>query len=167
VNGYEPVYLGEMEMMLSSLPVDFPNYTFIDFGSGKGRALLTASIYPFHRITGVEFARELHEVALKNISSYRNPKQKCFDISSVHADATEYDIPPEQVVLFFNNPFRASLMEATVRNIERSLRATPRDAYIIAYGRWTARAVIQQLPGIELAHEARVYSIYHVPQYAS
>jgi hypothetical protein len=46
------------------------DFTFIDLGSGKGRALLMASAYPFKRIIGVEFMPELHRVAQENIRKY-------------------------------------------------------------------------------------------------
>ena len=46
--------------VLASLQIAFHDYTFIDFGSGKGRALLLASEFPFKRIIGLEFSPELH-----------------------------------------------------------------------------------------------------------
>lgn len=42
--------------LLASLHIDHGRYCFIDLGSGKGRALLLASRYPFQRIVGVELS---------------------------------------------------------------------------------------------------------------
>lgn len=39
------------------------NGVFVDFGSGKGRALMVAALYGFRRIVGVEFSPQLHEAA--------------------------------------------------------------------------------------------------------
>jgi predicted RNA methylase len=56
---------------LKSLNISFSDYTFVDVGSGKGRVLLMALAYGFKRIVGVEFARQLHEAAVKNIERYK------------------------------------------------------------------------------------------------
>ncbi len=53
----EPVLFREM---VGGLPIDCSEFTFIDVGSGKGRALLLAADYPFRRIIGVEVPPELH-----------------------------------------------------------------------------------------------------------
>src|SRR5882757_3137311 len=71
--------------MLRNLPLaDVSSYTFIDMGSGKGRMLLLAAELPFRRIVGVEFASDLSALAQKNVKTYRNPKQACFQIEPVH-----------------------------------------------------------------------------------
>jgi hypothetical protein len=66
--------------LLGHLDVHHENFTFVDFGSGKGAALLHASNYPFKKIIGVEFAKELHLIALANFKTYRNPRQRCFSL---------------------------------------------------------------------------------------
>ena len=83
-----------VRLILECLPIeDFSDYTFLDYGSGKGRVLLMASEFPFRRIVGIEFATDLHEIAVKNIESYRNQKQKCFDIAAVNMDAADFPLP--------------------------------------------------------------------------
>lgn len=49
-----------LRQILDRLPLDFEEYTFIDLGSGKGRALLIASEYPFRAVVGVELSPKLH-----------------------------------------------------------------------------------------------------------
>jgi hypothetical protein len=83
----EPVYAREIDQILGQLAIDPAEYTFIDFGSGKGRALLIGPCYPFRRIVGVEFAKDLHDIAQQNIGGYRSSKKRCFDIQSIHANA--------------------------------------------------------------------------------
>jgi hypothetical protein len=163
---YEPIYPEEMEEILARVAIDFSEYTFVDFGSGKGRAMFVASNYPFRRILGVEFARELHEIACRNIRTYRSHNQKCFDIVSIHEDATAFELPTEPVVLYFNNPFRGQVMEAVVTNVKRSLEAAPRPALVLSYGRWTLNGVIERLPEIRLQSRGRFYSIYQIPPYS-
>ena len=43
---------------MSGLDIDPRGCTFVDLGSGKGRALIMAAGYPFACIVGVEFAEE-------------------------------------------------------------------------------------------------------------
>lgn len=69
--GYGPVRPRDFRRALSSLEIDHRQYCFVDFGSGKGRAILMASRYPFKKIIGIEFAKELHEAALINLRSWR------------------------------------------------------------------------------------------------
>ena len=58
------------EEMMHALPVRFQDFTFVDLGSGKGRALLMAAPYGFKRIIGVEFMPEWHRAAEENIRKY-------------------------------------------------------------------------------------------------
>src|SRR5580693_6708790 len=50
----EPALFHEMlaSLIQASPKIDFREFTFIDIGSGKGRALLMAADYPFRRILG-------------------------------------------------------------------------------------------------------------------
>ena len=84
---------------MAALPISFEDFTFVDFGSGKGRALLLASEYPFKRIIGLEFSRELHDAACANVSRYRSATQKCRAIEPKLADFVGYALPSEPTVL--------------------------------------------------------------------
>jgi SAM-dependent methyltransferase len=83
---------------LSSLKIHFEDFVFIDFGSGKGRALLMASELPFNRVMGIEFSPELHALAKRNIQQYVSPTQRCKSIESVCMDFTEFQLPNEPCV---------------------------------------------------------------------
>ena len=63
----DPTHFSEM---MNGLAIDFATFTFIDLGSGKGRAIMLAAAYPFRRIIGVEFVAELHRVAEANITAF-------------------------------------------------------------------------------------------------
>src|ERR1700687_1532110 len=84
---------------LSIAKTDFREFTFIDIGSGKGRALLMAADYPFRRILGIELLPELHRVAKENIGKYKSDSQQCFVIDCVLGDACEFAFPPGPTVL--------------------------------------------------------------------
>jgi hypothetical protein len=85
-SAYQPSEPALFREMLGGMDVDFREFTFIDIGSGKGRALLMAADFPFHRVLGVELLPELHSIAQENINRYVSPSQQCFDVQSVCAD---------------------------------------------------------------------------------
>ena len=114
-------------------PMDPNDFVFIDFGSGKGRTLLLASEWRFKKIIGVEFARDLHEIAHKNCRTYRNSKQRCLEIESVHMDATEFPLPNGKSVYYFFNPFSPEIFSKVLENIRKSFIARPRKIYIFYY----------------------------------
>lgn len=121
----------EFDAAIAALPVSPEGRTFIDLGSGKGRAMLLASRLPFAKIIGVEFARELVEEARRNAANFPVAEQKCSDVESVHGDAVTYELPNADTVLFLYNPFNARIMERVAENTRASLRAHPRDLHVV------------------------------------
>lgn len=119
--------------LIGSLDIEFTDYTFIDFGSGKGRVPLVASQFPFQNIIGVEFVPELHEIAEKNIHIYKSNQQKCKNISSVCIDAIEFCIPETPLVLHFYHPFKSEskILSKVLANVNKSLLEKPRPVWII------------------------------------
>jgi hypothetical protein len=57
--------------VMAGMALRHEDFVFVDFGSGKGRALLLASEFPFRRVIGFEFAPELHAIATENLRKYR------------------------------------------------------------------------------------------------
>lgn len=147
---YEPVPTLCFERLIRELSIDFEKYIFIDFGSGRGRALLLAADYPFARVIGVEFSSELHAVALQNIITYKNPKQRCFQIESVCIDAVDFELPQVPSVLFFYSPFKASVFNKVIDNLMKSLKKCPRRIYILYIG--VMPESIQVLKNSNLSH---------------
>jgi hypothetical protein len=129
----EPVLFREMveSLMQSSAKFDFREFTFIDVGSGKGRALLMAADYPFRRILGIELLPELHRVAKENIGKYKSDSQQCFAIDCVAGDACEFAFPPEPTVLYLFNPLPESGLVRLIGNLERSLQDHPRPVFVL------------------------------------
>jgi hypothetical protein len=128
---YRGIWSGTFHLAVSSTGVPFEQRTFVDYGSGKGKALMLASAYPFRRIVGVEFAPELHAVAVKNLGGYRSHEQRCFALQSVCADALEWEPPAEPLLCFFFNPFDNRTMERVLVRIAESWRRAPRDISLL------------------------------------
>ena len=61
----------------------FRDVHILDLGSGKGRALLLASMYPFAHIVGVEVQPELDDIARQNIERFTNPASNANSIESI------------------------------------------------------------------------------------
>jgi SAM-dependent methyltransferase len=116
---------------LSRAKVDFREFTFIDIGSGKGRALLMAADYPFFRIVGIELLPELHRVAKENLGKFKSDSQQCFAIDCVLGDACEFTFPPEPTVLYLFNPLPEIGLARMIGNLEQSLREHPRAVFVL------------------------------------
>ncbi len=126
---YQPTEPELFHEMMQALNLTWPDFTFIDLGSGKGRTLLMASEYPFRRIIGVELLPELHCVALENIRRYQ--PRACVAIEAVCADARDFQFPAEPTVLYLFNPLPEPELAAVMQNLERSLRESPRAMYVV------------------------------------
>lgn len=130
---YEPAPVGAIRRALDTIARhagSLEGYTLVDYGSGKGRVLLIAAEYSFRRVQGIEFARELHAIAARNIDQLGPPRRRCREVVSLHADASEVDLPPGPLVLFMYSPFGEPLMSRVLDRIEASWRASPRKIYL-------------------------------------
>ena len=100
-------------------------------GSGKGRALLVASEFAFAKIVGIELSPHLHRIAQENIKRYSPASQQCTAFELHCMDVVDYDYGPEPPVLFLFDPFGRETLQSVVANLEASLRAKPREAYVV------------------------------------
>ncbi len=132
---YQPTEPALFQEMLNTLreqaALDFGRFTFLDLGSGKGRTLLMASDFPFRRILGVELLPTLHQIAQENLSQYTSESQRCFALQAICADATDFPLPVEPLVIYFFDPFPESGLRRVLANLEQSLRAHPRELYVL------------------------------------
>jgi 16S rRNA G966 N2-methylase RsmD len=101
---------------------------FIDYGSGKGAAVIHAKKIGFKETLGVEFAKELHETALENIQ-----KLNLKNVESIYADATTHIAPSRVSIIYLFNPFDEVVMEKVVQNLVRQKENFENDVYVI-YG---------------------------------
>jgi predicted RNA methylase len=121
----------EFANAVASLDVEHKDFTFIDLGSGKGRALVLALSYPFRRVVGVEFALELHRVAEANLISLAATGTDVCRIELYHADVTNFKFPEEPSVIYLYNPFEGDVMRKVVKRVLRAHAANPRPIFIL------------------------------------
>lgn len=152
---------------IEALGIDPWDYSFIDYGSGRGRALLTAARLPFRKVVGVEFSRSLHEEACENIAYYPKSEIACSDVAAVHGNAVDFDLPDGNCVAFFFNPFQGQVLDAVAGRIEAACRQAPRRIHVIFYNSkriplFTNRpAFHRRIPA--LAHRIKLAALSPVP----
>jgi Histone methylation protein DOT1 len=128
---YEGVPVSLFNRMMERLDIRHEDYVFIDLGSGKGRALLAASHYPFRELIGVEFAGGLHEIARSNLQTYLDRRGKNVRWRLEHGDAVEFQFPDENVVLFLFNPFDGLVLRSVLDNVAAYVRDYRKSIYIV------------------------------------
>jgi hypothetical protein len=121
---YQPIEPEIFREILRQLEIEFARFTFVDIGSGKGRALLLAAECPFRRIIGIELLPELHEIAVGNVAHDGRIELIC-------GDAAGFGFPLEPLVVYFFNPLPETGLREVMRNLEGSVREGPRPVYVI------------------------------------
>ena len=101
---------------------------FVDYGSGKGAAIIHAKKLGFQKTIGIEFAKELNDQALKNIKALNLD-----NVISLYADATSYILPNDISVIYFFNPFDEVVMQKVIDTIVDQKDSFENDVYVI-YG---------------------------------
>ncbi len=130
---YTPTSSVTFALVLSELPIDYSPYVFVDYGSGKGRALSIAAHFPFMRILGVELSPKLCQICQNNINHLKRKQLKCQSIIIHCKDATTFELPQEPLVIYFFQPFKQEIFSIVLKNICRSLQQNFRHIIICAY----------------------------------
>jgi len=110
---------------------DFPGYVFVDIGAGKGRVALMAAEYPFESVVGLELSLPLIEQAQSNVERCHGLARRCATLRFAHGNAARFLFPHRPLVLYFYHPFTVATMKVVMANLVSSLRAFPREAYIL------------------------------------
>ena len=82
-----------------------------------------AALHPFRRVIGVEFATELHDLAVANVAALRRARpSRSRRSTSINLDAARFEFPDGDVLAYFNNPFDESVMRPVVTGLEAAIR---------------------------------------------
>jgi cyclopropane fatty-acyl-phospholipid synthase-like methyltransferase len=117
-----------------------PADTFVDIGSGKGRALLAATLYKPARIIGVELNPALCAEATQNISHLKKPHSP-IDIQNI--SATDFDATAGTVFYLFN-PFGDETLRLFLAQLKKGLDTNPRPIRILYSMPWHESAFADQ-----------------------
>ena len=131
-------------------------YSFVDLGCGKGRALLMASQFGFplgfppgfHRIIGVELNPGLAHIAQDNLARWKANHSSC-PIEVVHQDATEFVFPPGPCLIYLFNPFAAPVVRQLIQRLESQFAARSGELDIL-YFNPESGSLFETHPGFQL-----------------
>lgn len=159
---YEPVTPGMFDAMVAAAAIEPREFTFVDYGSGKGRALVLAAERGFRRVIGVELVPALHAAALANIEAFRRRRPGAPPIEARLGDATAFVPPPEDALLYFYNPFSELLLRRALRAIEKAWRREPALRWHIAYRNPVHARVFDAAPFLHRTARHAAYALYRL-----
>lgn len=114
---YEPSSALTVHQEIDGLGIVADRFSFIDFGSGKGRALLVAAEFPFRDVIGIEFSGELHEIARANLEKLPAALRVGGRVRSLHANVLDAELPAENLVCYFYNPFGEPVVNQVAKRL--------------------------------------------------
>jgi hypothetical protein len=124
-HAYEPLAYSCIEQAISQVFPDPAHEVFLDYGSGKGRAVVVAALRPFRRVLGVELVSELCDIARENVDRARN-HLLCSNVEIECADAMQFRVPDDVTCIYLYNPFWDQVLAAVQERIQESLNRRPR-----------------------------------------
>jgi 16S rRNA G966 N2-methylase RsmD len=129
---YQGVWTSTFRDALTSPAIgDRAQYTFVDLGAGKGKAVLMASTYGFRRVIGVELSPELAAIAERNVARFAARRPSLSPTEIVCADASTYELSPDPLVIYLHNPFDDVILRRVAESLRQSLLVHPRPALVV------------------------------------
>lgn len=128
---YAPIGYRALRNAMGRVAIDPAHSVFLDYGCGKGRAVVVAATMPFKRVVGVELSSTLLQQCRENVVSMR--RRRALDVELSCVDATTYPVPHDVNVIYFFNPFRGAVLATVFANVERSQREHPRRIHVLYF----------------------------------
>lgn len=85
---------------------------FVDMGSGKGYVMACAANYPFEKLGGVEYTKELCDICERNLQKLELSRAKIFN-----CDAKEWRGYADYDIFYFCNPFDETILSVVANKI--------------------------------------------------
>jgi SAM-dependent methyltransferase len=101
------------------------NYSFVDLGCGKGRAIMMASESAFRQVIGVELHRSLARIAKNNVTIWAASGRAVSPIHVVCQDALDFVFPYGHCLLYLFNPFTAPVLTQLIERISDTFAERP------------------------------------------
>lgn len=139
--------------LLRSLDIDCANYSFIDYGSGKGRALFVAAELPFKKVVGVEISAALHRVAERNLAKFKGDLSG--EIELWCGNALDYELPTGNLVLHMYHPFGPDVLKRMLEHIQHAAKKEPGRKILVPYlfSIDVSKAVFREYPAFKLVRD--------------
>jgi hypothetical protein len=130
---YQAVGIVDFREVLQPFDIRWEEFTFIDLGAGKGRAVLMAAALPFKKIVGVEFSEQLHGISRANLGRYPQEAIACKDIELLWMDACDYRFPSGPFILYMYNPFEDPVMTQVLQHMTAAFQQYKERIIVIYY----------------------------------
>lgn len=113
--------------------------SIVDIGCGKGNAMRTMLRFPFARVDGIELSEQIAAIARRNFQQMNEGRTRLF----VHDASRFRDYDPYSIVYFYN-PFPASVMSPVIDALLQSAGQLKRELVIIYNNPTCHDAIIAQ-----------------------
>lgn len=130
-------------------------FSFVDLGSGMGRAALLASELPFREVVGVELNPTLARIARKNAAAWRAAGHARAPIRMVCGDAAEFRFPDGPCLAFLFNPFGALVLRRVLKELAKGFAGRPGHLDVI-YVNNEHESVLEGQKGLERLFQGQV-----------
>lgn len=141
--------------------LDLKEYSFVDLGCGKGRALIVAAQLPFKEVIGVELSPLHCEVATANVEGYvsngRHPVS-CRNIRVDCVNAADFEFPDTNLLIYMYRPFLGPVFKSVADNLFQFQTLTGRRV-LIAYSCPNEELMLEQYAGFVKRTEYQVISM--------
>lgn len=130
-------------------PPNWKDFTFVDVGCGKGRALMLAALQGFDSILGIEFAPLIYRAAEQNLTNFSGRKPAWWSI--INADVTTVDLPlGRPLLLYCYSPFHVAVWERFLPALSRTIETNQKPMCLVLVG---TRAAADLIKASGLFHE--------------
>ena len=116
--------------LMDKIDIDFSKATFIDYGCGKGRIVCAASKYTFKNVIGVELSELFANESKANLLRMKNIKTNNVEIANT--SAVDFELPEDNLVLFFYNPFGETVLSTVLQKIKTVTSKSNKLIYIVS-----------------------------------
>jgi SAM-dependent methyltransferase len=142
-------------------PHPLSRYSFLDLGSGKGRAILLASEFPFREVVGVELNPAMNAIATRNVDIWNGAHAEDATAGSiapirvVQDDVLNIPIPANPTLIFLFHPFEEPVLAPLLRRIEAAFAKKP-GILDILYANAEHGNLLEHHPGFRLLWQGPV-----------
>ncbi len=124
------------------------DYTFVDIGCGKGRAVMLASQLPFRQVIGIDLSPEMVAFAHGNLVRWESRPHLCRELSVFQADVLDFRLPERPTLLYMYHPFEAELFGRWVESLRDALASRAAPLYLL----YANPLMEEQLKALPQAH---------------
>lgn len=121
VTWHQPLMSCTVPLTTSLSFMSYRSAVLLNLGSGKGKALIAASRYPFKSLQGVELSARINAIACANLKRLALDKR----VDLFEGAAADYSFQPHERIIYFFNSFSGDALHSLLNNLAASPRIGP------------------------------------------